>query len=263
MPDVTPIFGIPFPEDTDPVLDGAQDMRDIALSVETLLANGHRYVGRQVFTASGTFDKVNALGAGSGVVARALIVKVQGGGGSGAGAGITAAGQTDNGGGAGAGGYAESFLGPTDVAGLAASVSVTVGSGGAASLAGNTGGFSQFPSFGRGNGGTTGARGVTANAAYPRRGGLGGTAIDGNTWQSQGAPGGTSVNFGTGASAGASGNGASSQFGTGGRGVLDAVGEAGNGYGAGGSGARNAANRGSTRNGGAGAPGIVIVEVFA
>jgi hypothetical protein len=261
MPDITPIFSIPFPEDTDPVTDGAQDMRDIAFAVENLLADGHRYAGRQVFTASGTFDKLNALGAGSGVVARALIVKVQGGGGSGAGADITGAGQTDNGGGGGAGGYAESFLNPTDVAGLSSSVSVTVGNGGAGSFPGNAGTASTFPSFGTGNGGGTGSRGVTSTVAYPRQGGSGGTATDGNTWQTRGQPGGTSVNFGTGSSDGASGHGAPSIFGSGGKPTLG-VSEAGNGYGAGGSGARNNANRATQRDGGNGAPGIVIVEVF-
>ena len=262
MPDITPIFSIPFPEDTDPVTDGAQDMRDIAFTVENLLADGHRYAGRQVFTASGTFDKLNALGAGSGVVARALIVKVQGGGGSGAGADITGAGQTDNGGGGGAGGYAESFLNPTAVAALSASVSVTVGNGGAGSFPGNAGTASTFPSFGTGNGGSTGNRGLTSTAAYPRQGGLGGDAFNGNTWQTRGQPGGTSVNFGTGPSDGASGYGGPSIFGSGGRQSLDVVGQPGNGYGAGGGGARNPQNRAAQRDGGAGAPGIVIVEVF-
>jgi hypothetical protein len=265
MPDITPIFSIPFPEDTDPVTDGAQDMRDIADAVENLLAAGHRYAGRQVFTASGTFDKVNALGAGSGVVARALIVKVQGGGGAGAGAAVTAVGETSNGGGGGAGGYAESFLNPTDVAGLAASVSVTVGSGGAgAAGAGSAGTASIFPSFGTGNGGDVGggAGSVTATVAYPRAGGVGGTASGGNTFNTTGQPGLSSINLGTTISLGITGDGAGSFFGAGGNAVTNGVGVAGSGFGSGGSGARNQSNQATARAGGNGAGGVVIIEVF-
>jgi hypothetical protein len=265
MPDITPIFSIPFPEDTDPVTDGAQDMRDIAFTVENLLAAGHRYAGRQVFTASGTFEKANALGAGSGVVARALIVKVQGGGGAGAGAGVTAVGETSNGGGGGAGGYAESFLNPTDVAGLAASENVTVGNGGAgAAGAGSPGTASIFPSFGTGNGGDVGggAGASTATVAYPRSGGVGGTASGGNTFNTTGQPGSPSINLGTGLSLGITGDGAGSFFGAGGNAVLNGVGVAGSGFGSGGSGARNQSNQATARAGGNGAGGVVIIEVF-
>ena len=108
---------------------------------------------------------------------RALRVRCQGGGGGGGGPGGTGASSVSIGGAGGGGGYAESFI--TDIAGLDASVTITVGAGGSggSSAAGSNGGSSSFGalvSANGGNGGSYNAGGVsTASVVVGSEGGSG------------------------------------------------------------------------------------------
>lgn len=179
---------------------------------------------------------------------RAIRVRVQGGGAGGTGTSTA----TRSVGGGGGGGYAESFI--TDISGLAASVSVTVGSGGAggtataATVAGGDGGASSFGSLVVGEGGGT-AGGASGGDGG---GGTGDLVIPGS-----GGGGGS----GTNSDVSISGHGGGSHLGGGAGGFGDATtaiaGRDGRGYGGGGGGGRNGAA------GGNGAPGIVILELFA
>ena len=149
----------------------------------TALETGYRYHSTVYFTSSGTFTKASYPWL------RAMRVKVVGagggGGGSPGGANMACAGA---GGGAG---YSESFI--TDIAGLAASETVTVGSGGAGGAAGSnpgsTGGNSSFGSLVTANGGG-GGTGGTKSGTYPSQGsrnGVGGLIGTGDLTQ-RGSP---------------------------------------------------------------------------
>jgi hypothetical protein len=208
------------------------------------LNTGYRYETTVYFTSSGTFSKASYP------YLRAIRVKCQGGGGGG-GAATTAA--SGGGGGAG-GGYVEAFI--TDIAGLASSVTVTIGSGGAAEGAG---GNSSFGASIVGNGGG-GGRGSGADG----QGGVGGGVTGGDFARAGGDGGSGSFN-----SAGANipgGLGGSGLLGGGGRGAYwnnagGVTGSAGKLYGGGGGGGSRGGS--GTGGGGAGAAGIVIVELYA
>jgi hypothetical protein len=218
---------------------------------------GYRYNSTVYFTSNGTFTKATYPWL------RAIRVKCQGGGGGGGGCATTTASQVSAGVSGGGGVYAESFI--TDISSLSASVTVTVGSSGAGGSAGNnagsTGGTSSFGSAvsasgGLGGGGGPGAAPVTfATATGVATTGVGDLVIAGegseaalylNTGGAQSPRGGSSV-LGTGA---------------GGR-LSSGPGNAGNNYGGGGSGGANTVSQGTARAGGAGAAGIVIVELYA
>jgi len=211
------------------------------------------------YTSSGTFTKATYPWL------RAIRVKCQAGGGGGAGANTTSAGQF-NGGRSGSGGaYAESFI--TSITGLASSVTVTVGAGGAggaAASSGGTGGTSSFGSLVSANGGQAGFLDGQGNMPGISPGISGATAFTGDFGVSGGASS-TGV-FTTGFSnvgmGGASFLGKANRnidfFSTGGR-----NGTAGSLYGGGGTGGYNAGANAVTRTGGAGAAGIVIVELYA
>lgn len=111
------------------------------------------------FTSSGQFRKVSHLW-----LAR-VVVSVVGAGGAGGAAQATAAGSCAAGGGGGGGGFARSVL---DVASLADSESVTVGTGGvgSASTAGGDGGFSAFGGHVVASGGHGGGLGTTTPNAF-------------------------------------------------------------------------------------------------
>jgi len=179
----------------------------------------------QVFTSSGTWTKP------AGCKTIKVIVTAGGGGGDSY--------KYPTGGG-GAGGTAIKFI---DVSAVS-SVSVTVGSGGGAESSGGSSSFGAYCSSTGGNG------------AIYLNGGSGGTASGGSI-NIDGGDGGVGANTGNPA-----GTGGASIHGGGGAGGLrynDENGYPGRAYGSGGGGA---AGNNTTRSGGAGKQGIVIVEEF-
>lgn len=228
---------------------------DMIQNAFTLLQTGYRYVQTLYYTNDGTFEKDNYPWL------RAIRVKVQAGGGGGGGADATGPGAASMGAGGGGGGYAESFL---TVDALAASEIVTVGAGGAGGTGANNGskgGNSSFGSLVVAEGGAGGGyvSGLTSNATF-NGGGAGGVGIAGQLLTGGTAGEGATriplIAFG--------GTGGSSMMGGGGRGgTTNANGASGQNYGGGGGGARNHENQATERTGGAGAPGIVIVELYA
>ncbi len=219
------------------------------------------YVPRQTlyFRSSGTFSKASYPWL------RAVRVRVQGGGGGGGGSSATGVNQTSFGQGGGGGGYAESFL--TDITGLAGGVVVTVGAGGTGGTAGGgaSGGASSFGTLVMATGGGGGwNKPANVYTAYAP-GGAPGTGTAGDLRVSgQGGATGTGDGYGlcTSGAGGASilgGGGASNGTGAG---SGTTAGNDGGSYGGGGGGATSNATAGSMK-GGSGAPGIVIVEMFA
>jgi hypothetical protein len=244
MPDVTSPFAFPYPEDTDLVRDGAQDIENLAIGVNDYLTGGYLYTGQVRFTSSGSFVKADYPGL------RAIRVRVVGGGGGGGGGDGTS---PRGGGGGGGGGYAEAFI--TDIASLDASVTVTRGAGGAggadtglASTAGTNGDTSSFGALVV----ATGGLGASNDGAS----GGAGTAGDYLVGGGGGGSGGFDVNLMT-------GTGGSSVLGGGGVGLSPFPGNTGGAtgrqFGGGGGGARRF-NAG--RAGGAGQNGIVICDLF-
>lgn len=222
-------------------------------------SNGYRLRQTLYLTSGTTFSKASYPWL------RAIKVMLVGGGGGGGGAAATSASMQSFGQGGGGAGYAEAFI--TNIAGLAASVTVTVGAGGSATSgsAGGAGGASSFGSLVAADGGAGGS--VKPNNAYTAYvvGGLPGVGTAGDLLIS-GSGGSTGTGDGNGLSA--SGAGGASRLGGGGRsngtgaGNSGTIGVAGGNYGGGGGGASNNAGS-SARAGGAGAPGIVIVELYA
>jgi hypothetical protein len=220
---------------------------------------GHVFVETVYFTSSGTFTKASYPWL------RAIRVKVQGAGAGGGGAGATGAGAVSNGGGGSGGGYAEKFI--TDIAGLASSVTVTVGAGGpggSGAVAGTNGGNSEFDTV-IGSGGIGGTMIATSIADATTGGQAGGSASGGDINIAGGRSGGRSRKPSSGLAV--LGGGGSSRFGWGREDVLLAStnainGVSGTGFGSGGSGAASQ-NGSGTANAGNGADGIVIVELYA
>lgn len=212
------------------------------------------------FTTSGTFSKASYPWL------RSMRVRVQAGGGGGGGTPTgPGPGQICVAGAGGGGAYAESFI--TDIAGLAASVTVTVGSGGAGGIGGTNGadgGASSFGTLVSANGGNYGSAGGT-NYSYfekrpgaaPQATGVGNLVIPGRG--SEGADNSGKDGVGTGP------KGGDSQLGAGGTAAFGYATKAGNaavGYGGGGSGSITGVYSGA-QNGGAGSAGIVIVELYS
>lgn len=236
----------------------------------------YRYVDTVYFTSDGTFTKATYPWL------RAVRVKVQAGGG-GAGSGdAMSAGEAVVSGAAGGGCYAESFI--TDIASLAASVTVTVGLGGAGAVggggngaAGTAGGDSEF---GAGTayevsaaGGNAGGRGFENNlnsgaqGAPAKRVGTGDLVLSGGAGEH-----GVFIGTASGAQTSAfSGSGGDSVLGAGGRGGQEVntdatqTGQNGGEFGGGGGGGAGSAATTSVNgpSGGDGADGIVIVELYA
>lgn len=215
------------------------------------------------FTSSGTFTKATYPWL------RAIRVRCQGAGGGGGGVGTIGSGQVVMSKPGTGGVYAESFI--TDIAGLPASVTVTRGAGGSGGSAGNNAGASGgSSSFGSLVVATGGFGGGTADFTFPPNvpaGGVaapttgvgdliipGGDATNGlainDSWVISGIPGNSFMAPQT-----------SSLYGirTLGDGFAGAPGKL---YGGGGTPAGNTFN-GPARAGGAGANGIVIVELYA
>jgi len=255
-------------------VDGVTSALQTQLNAKANLSAGYQYVRTLYITSNATFEKGFALKLANPSSneatpwLRAIRVRLVGGGGGGGGCATTSASQVAFGGTGGCGGYAESFI--TDISGLSASVTVTVGSGGtggsAGANAGGTGGATSFGSAVAANGGLAVFGGFGAAATPPHfvPGSNGNFGTAGQVILSGGAGRfsiGTSVNeilIGGSGSSGIGGN-------TGGRTLFQTgnAGATGANYGGGGTGGANCLSQGTARAGGAGAPGIVIVELYA
>jgi hypothetical protein len=202
----------------------------------------YNFVETLYFTTNNTFTKATYPWL------RAIRVKCVGGGGGGGGVGTNFG--TGGGGGGGSGGKAESFI--TDIAGLADSVTVTVGSGGAGgagNTTGTTGGNSTFS--GLTANGATGGRSSNGDQTS-RQGGVGGQSSGGdlNIGGFAGLP---STDFASGLGGG-----------PGGADLITISSDGVNAFGNFGGGGGGAFDTGTTfRTGGAGANGIVILELYA
>ena len=222
---------------------------------------GYVYVNTVYFTSNGTFSKADYPWL------RAIRVKAQAGGGGGGGNPSTTSTQLAISNGGRGGVYAESFI--TDIAGLAASVTVTRGAGGAAGAAGANfganGGASSFGAIVSANGGGGGGPGAAQVPSFPgafRAGdqeapvftGVGDLVIPGGL---------AAVPFYAGIFGGfyTSASGGDSFLGTGGQ-ASQASGNPGVGFGSGASGATSAQSS-AAKAGTAGNNGIVIVELYA
>jgi hypothetical protein len=223
------------------------------------LSDVYLFGGTVYFTSSGTFDKGDYPGL------RAVKVKCQGAGGGGGGAATTSSGQGAVGVSGYGGVYVESLILAAE---LSASETVTVGAGGSGGSAGEnqgtSGGNSSFGAhavagggeYGLGSGAATAGifREATTTASTPAatgdliiRGGISGLRIY-STERALVPPGGLG-------------------FLSGGGTVAQGVASGMNGptetrYGAGGGAGANRQSQGTARAGGAGGPGIVIVELL-
>jgi hypothetical protein len=208
-----------------------------ATGLEWTTQEGYRFVQTLYFTSDGSFTKATYPWL------KAIRVKCQGAGAAGWGSTVTTR-QRPGGGG---GGFAESLI--TDISGLDSSVTVTIGAGGIGNTGGgSSGGTSSFGSLVSATGGVVVSGGIL--------GGLGGVGT--GQLSVPGSAGGA----GTTLAGVPSGSGGDSVFGSGGRFLgLDSNGESGRLYGGGGAGA--SANTTQPFNGGTGANGIVIVELYA
>jgi hypothetical protein len=243
-------------------IDNQRAVTPASLATVLNAIEGYRYQGMIQFTTSGTFTKANYPGL------KAVKVRVVGAGGGGGGAGAAGSGNHSAGGGGGGGGYAEKYI---DEASLVTDTTITVGAGGAGgtsgtSYAGNAGGTSSFGTQAVATGGEGGGTVTNSALMVGAVGGDGGSGVVGGPIGilATGGPGMTGNGYGT-LSHGAPGGG--SFMGGGGAGVYtpagsaEITGTAGGKYGGGGGGASVNSN-GSARNGGTGAQGIVIVEVY-
>ena len=232
----------------------ALDNGDIAaLAVAIRQAFGGRLLRVLAFTSSATYTPHAQMG-------RVRVTAI-GGGGGGGGALNPGAGQVSLGAPGGAGTVAQGLYAAATVG---ASLTVTVGAGGAANSGGNggNGGSTSFGSLLTCPGGVGG--GMFNFATPPQANGngtLSSAASGANLWSARG--GAEGLTLGLGASAGFGGPGGRSWFGAGTGPVnFGAAGVAGASPGSGGAGIAIGAG-GGTVAGGAGAAGIVIVEEYS
>lgn len=241
-------------------IDNQRAVTPAGLSSVLNAVSGFRYSGMILFTSSGTFTKANYPGL------KAVRIRVVGGGGGGGAAAAASTGNHSTGGGGGGGGYAEKII---PAVSLFSDETVTVGAGGTGGTSGgsgNSGGTSSFGTHGVATGGSGGGSVSNNSLMVGAVGGDGGIGVAGGPVGilTAGSPGGIGNGYAT-LSHGAPGG--SSVLGGGGAGVYtpggaaEITGTAGGKYGGGGGGASVNAN-GSSRNGGLGAQGIVIVEVY-
>jgi hypothetical protein len=228
-------------------------------SAADFIEDGFRFKETVYFTSNGTFTKATYPWL------RAIRVKCQAGGGGGGGCPLTGASETSAGGGGSGGSYSESFI--TDISGLSSSESITVGAGGTGGVAGNnagvSGGNTSFGALVLANGGVAGASGVASSNAG-RSGGLSATGVSagdlviiGNDGQSVILTDVRPIGFPIGGSSFLSGQRSPTAS------VVGAAGSGGRNFGGGGTGTYNYPNNAAGRTGGNGAPGIVIVELYA
>jgi hypothetical protein len=223
-----------------------------------------RLLGVVVISASGTYN-TNPLATG-------LLVEAWGGGGAGGGAPTTAAGQLAAGGGGGGGAYSARLFGINyGTAALLASYSVTIGAGGTgvAGGAGNAGADTVFGSSivvaKGGSGGPAGTAG--SSVAVNAGGGAGGPASSGiGDEKIAGQTGGLSAILNTGGSVYGGDGGAAPKGYAGARGGFTnasfALGAAAV-IGGGGGGSANSVSQGTTRAGGNGGDGLIVVWEYA
>lgn len=183
--------------------------------------------------------------------------EVQGSGGGGGSANSTAAGQVAAGSGGGGGGYSRKRFAIAALNGQ----SITIGAGAAANTSGNSSSIGILVTASGGGAGINGGNVTPSGLIYEGRpGGVG----SGGDLNAQGG-------FGFYAILGAvavSGKGGSSMFGDGGSpatgiATTGSVGNAGLSYGSGGSGAANGASVPTSKAGGTGASGIIIIREYA
>jgi len=184
-------------------------------------------------------------------------VEVQGSGGGGGSANSTAAGQVAAGSGGGGGGYARKRFAIAALNGQ----TITVGAGAAANVAGNSSSIGILVTASGGGAGINGGNVTPTGSIYEGRPGGVGTGGDLNA---QGGFGYYSIL----SSPALSGKGGSSMFGDGaapavGVATTGTLGNAALSYGSGGSGAANGASVPSSKAGGAGASGIIIIREYA
>jgi len=211
-----------------------------------------RTVKKQVFAASGTYTPSVGM--------IYCVIECQGAGGGGGGvSGVV--GRNDGGGGGGAGSYSRLYA---TAATIGASKTVTIGAGGAGGVGGtSTGGAGGDTSVGALCIGKGGSGGLNGQAGVLGVGGAGGIAGTGDITQAGGSGSDGSIGNST-SSIIPSGAGGNAVMGGGGGGVTsfsNANGKAGTNYGGGGGGAI-VFNVTATANGGAGAPGIVIITEY-
>jgi hypothetical protein len=205
------------------------------------------------------------------------LVEVLGGGGGGGGSGpIGAVGSAGCGGGGGAGGYTSKLI----IRDAGRNPRCTVGPGGGNTANGGTSSYLDDVDTLQGLGGNAGTLGNPSINAYPVNGGSGGNATGGDI-NIQGELGESGFEYGQGAVGQSSspamgangGDGASSRFGSGGRGAKlsgattlnsTAPGIAATGYGSGGGGGYHQTGGASSASnvGGAGSPGLVVITEF-
>ncbi|HHQ6623812.1 TPA: hypothetical protein ACSTL5_000246 [Serratia fonticola] len=216
-----------------------------------------RMLNVQRFTVSGTYTPTPGT--------KFIIVEAVGGGGGGGGAAATNASTAAVSGGGASGSYVRSKF---DISSFGASVSISVGSGGAGGISGNpgsTGGDTKVGSLITVNGGLGGTTSSSpSSSAFIAVGGApGGDPIGGNIISSQGSRGGAGLFFNSSTGA-VGGDGAPSPIGGGGvgSGSSGATGTNGSRFGGGGGGnARQPSS--SAVNGYSGSPGVVIIYEYS
>jgi hypothetical protein len=219
---------------------------------------GYQYVESLYLTSSTTFSKATYPWL------RAIKVKCQGAGGGGAGSVTTGASQVSHGSGGGGGGYSESFI--TDITGLASSVTITVGAGGSGGTSGgnaSNGGTSSFSSLVIANGGTGGLANTAANLPYITRPTAGAALGTGDFTLKGENSDAWLINQLTFYQAKSGGSFLSNP--TSGTSIVASIrnGISGESWGSGGTGGGASQNQATATNGGTGAQGIVIVELYA
>lgn len=198
-----------------------------------------------------------------------VLVELVGGGGGGGGV-VGNSTHTGGGGGGGAGAFAEKIFTAAEVG---ASTLCTIGAGGAGGVGSGSGGAGGTTTFGAiaQAGGGSGGNGTTLSATFNVADGGAGSAISdptGREYPSRGGAGGNGWTFGgTSVNRGIAGDGGFSLFGSGGAGKALTgtdvyAGVSGTSPGSGGSGAGVGATSGVTRNGGAGAAGLIRLTYY-
>jgi len=227
-------------------------------------------VVKQAFTASGTYTPTVGM--------LYCEVEMVGGGGAGGGSSAVPGGGMSSGAGGGAGEYAFGIFSASQI-GVSQSVTIGAGGAGSAGAIGGTGGTTSLGSAPLisalgGLGGTTVSSLTGANDSYSSSGGLGGTGGGGLSAvvHVAGQPGSQAFgNYLSGVKINpSSGNGASSQFGGGGIGlsaptagtIQTGPGNAGLGYGSGGSGGVTIQVGGPAYPGGNGAAGVIFITEY-
>lgn len=218
-----------------------------------------RLLNVRTFTSSGTYTPTPGT--------KSIIAEGVGGGGGAGGAPFTSSGYYTGTGGGGAGGYFK-----TRITNIPASISVTVGKGGAGGLGGSAGNVTDGADGGQTYLGSyaqaSGGKGSTASSSPQNTGvsyrfgsGFGGFATNGAILNCNGGDGTASIVISVGS--GLSGTGGASYFSSGGSPTpFNSSGVSGK-YGSGGGGVVSMSNPSTVCNGGNGGDGIVVIYEYA